>query len=464
MSMSLIESLNRTGIDLEIHRPGDTTFDALADRFTTHPGVEADYVVAVRPGDAEAVQHAVAAAHTHGAGLLTVCNGSNTGAQLCGESETVILDLSRLDRVLEVDVANGYARVEPGVSYAALSAYLAEHGHALQVDSERDGSASIVGSTFAKGIGYTPYGEHALVQCGAEFATPYGELVRTGMGAMPGSKTWQLYKYALGPYSDGLAMQSGLLVPTQIGVWLMGQVPVTQTLAYEIANTQALSEVMEALREFKIANLLPGTVSLTHREFDAARHPVDASRAEWRLATALYGLPNLIALAKGAVEGALSSIDGVRSVSVEEQTASPVWKEQVSLVSGQPGGAGVSLSGIDASHAASLTLVAPIEDRYALAMDRDVRHALAEQGLPFLSEMAVVGRSLLQKVYLPYTPEVARSVERLTEVARQLVAAMQQQGIGVATQSFELAGLGLGRDRESGLAELHRKIETALTA
>src|SRR3546814_634614 len=401
MSMSLIESLNQTGMDLQLLRPGDTAFDALAERFATHPGVEANYVVAVRPGNAEAAQHAVAAAHAHGAGLLTVFNASNVGARLCGDGNTVILDLSRLDRVLEVDVANGYARVEPGVSYAALSAYLAEHGNALQVDSERDGSASIVGSTFAKGIGYTPYGEHALVQCGAEFATPYGELVRTGMGAMPGSKTWQLYKYALGPYSDGLAMQSGLLVPTQIGVWLMGQVPVTQTLAYEIANTQArskvmervrtgrgampgsktwhlykvalwpysdglamqsgllvptqigvwlmgqvpvtqplayeiantqaLSKVMETVREFKIANLLPGTVSLTHREFDAARHPVDASRVEWRLATALYGLPDLIALAKAAVEGALSSIDGVRSVSVEEQTASPVWKEQASL-------------------------------------------------------------------------------------------------------------------------------------
>ena len=463
MSMSLIESLNQTGMDLEIHRPGDTTFDALADRFKTHPGVEADYVVAVRPGDAKAAQHAVAAAHAHGAGLLTAFNASNVGARLCGDGNTVILDLSRLDRVLEVDVANGYARVEPGVSYAALSAYLAEHGHALQVDSERDGAASIVGSTFAKGIGYTPYGEHALVQCGAEFATPYGELVRTGMGAMPGSKTWQLYKYSLGPYSDGLAMQSGLLVPTQIGVWLMGQVPVTQTLAYEIANTQALSEVMEALREFKIANLLPGTVSLTHREFDEARHPENAT-SEWRLTSALYGLPNLIALARATIDGALSAIADVRAVSVEEQAGSPVWQEQAALVSGQPGVAGVSFPGIDASHAASLTMVAPIEDRFALAMGGHAKEALAQHGLPFLTEMAVVGRSLFQKIYLPYTPFNPRSEERLAESARQLVTAMQQQGIGVAAQSFELAGLGLGRDTGSGLAKLHRKIETALTA
>src|SRR3546814_14692600 len=118
-------------------------------------------------------------------------------------------------------------------------------------------------------------------------------------------------------------MQSGLLVPTQIGVWLMGQVPVTQTLAYEIANTQALSKVMETVREFKIANLLPGTVSLTHREFDAARHPVDARRAEWTLATAPYGLPALISLAKAAVEGELSTFHGVRTRSVYEQARHP---------------------------------------------------------------------------------------------------------------------------------------------
>ena len=33
MSMSLIESLNQTGMDLELLRPGDTAFDALAERF-----------------------------------------------------------------------------------------------------------------------------------------------------------------------------------------------------------------------------------------------------------------------------------------------------------------------------------------------------------------------------------------------------------------------------------------------
>lgn len=454
--MSVIESLDQAGIDLEILHPGDTTFDALAQRFATHPGVEANYVAAVRPGNAEAVQHAVAAAHAHGAGLLTVFNASNVGARLCGNGDTVILDLSRLDRVHEVDVANGFARVEPGVSYSALSAYLAEHGHALQVDSERDGSASIAGSTFAKGIGYTPYGEHALVQCGAEFATPYGELVRTGMGAMPGSKTWQLYKYALGPYSDGLAMQSGLLVPTQIGVWLMGQVPVTEVLAYEIADAAALANAVEMLREFKIANLLPGTVSLTSHEFDAARHPGESSGTGWRLTTALYGVPRLIELARNAVDGALSGMAGVEGVTAAEQAASPVWQEQAALVAGQPGQ-------WTQGRTAEITLVAPIEDRFAASMDRIARRVLAENGQPFLCELAVVGRSLLQKVYLAYDPDDPRTVEGVAATARQLVNAMRPEGIGVAAQGFELAALDLGRDSASGLADLHRKIELALT-
>lgn len=166
------------------------------DHFAMKPPEEHAPSGAVAPTSVDQIQRVLAVVREHGIPVWTISTGrnlgyggaaprmynaSNTGAQLCGESETVILDLSRLDRVLEVDVDNGYARVEPGVSYAALSAYLAEHGHALQVDSERDGAASIAGSTFAKGIGYTPYGEHALVQCGAEFATPYGELVRTGM-------------------------------------------------------------------------------------------------------------------------------------------------------------------------------------------------------------------------------------------------------------------------------------------
>ncbi len=50
---------------------------------------------------------------------------------------------------------------------------------------------------------------------------PNGELMRTGMGALPGAKTWQQYKSGLGPWIDGMFSQSNFGIVTKMGFWLM---------------------------------------------------------------------------------------------------------------------------------------------------------------------------------------------------------------------------------------------------
>ena len=51
--------------------------------------------------------------------------------------------------------------------------------------------------------------DHFDAVCGMEVVLANGEVVRTGMGALPGSKTWQQYKYGFGPYvnRDVLAIE-----------------------------------------------------------------------------------------------------------------------------------------------------------------------------------------------------------------------------------------------------------------
>ena len=48
-----------------------------------------------------------------------------------------------------------------------------------------------------------------------------GEVMRTGMGAMPDNKSWHVYKRGLGPTPDQLFMQSNYGIVTKMGVWLM---------------------------------------------------------------------------------------------------------------------------------------------------------------------------------------------------------------------------------------------------
>ena len=85
------------------------------------------------------------------------------------------------------------------MSYFDLYEYLKENAPSLMIDTPDLGWGSVVGNALERGVGYTRYGDHFMWQTGLELVLPTGELMRTGMGAVPGSKTWQLYPYARCP-------------------------------------------------------------------------------------------------------------------------------------------------------------------------------------------------------------------------------------------------------------------------
>lgn len=54
-----------------------------------------------------------------------------------------------------------------------------------------------------------------------EVVTPEGVLIRTGMGAVPNSDSWQDFRYGAGSDVDGLFAQSNFGIVTKMGFWLM---------------------------------------------------------------------------------------------------------------------------------------------------------------------------------------------------------------------------------------------------
>ncbi len=182
---------------------------------------------AIGPESAEQVQEIVRIANEFRIPLYPISTGRNLGYGGSAPvlSGSVVLDLKRMNRILEVDERNAYALVEPGVSYFDLYRHIEERGLKLWIDCPDPGWGSIVGNALDHGVGYTmnPYRDHWGAQCGLEVVTGDGELVRTGMGALPGSRTWQQFKYGYGPYLDGMFSQSNFGVVTKMGVWLMPQ-------------------------------------------------------------------------------------------------------------------------------------------------------------------------------------------------------------------------------------------------
>ena len=180
---------------------------------------------AVAPSTVEQVQAVVRVANRYRVPLYAISTGRNLGygGAAPAMSGSVVLDLKRMNRILEVSERHAYALVEPGVSYFDLYQYISERGLKVWMDCPDPGWGSLVGNSLDRGGGVTTaaYRNHFEAHCGMEVVLANGDLLRTGMGALPGARTWQQFKTGFGPWVDGIFSQSNFGVVTKMGFWLM---------------------------------------------------------------------------------------------------------------------------------------------------------------------------------------------------------------------------------------------------
>src|SRR5580698_4046963 len=110
---------------------------------------------AVAPASLEQVQAVVRAANQHGIPLYPISTGRNLayGGAAPVYSGSVVLDLKRLNRVLEVNGRNAYALVEPGVSYFDLYEQVTKAGLDVWIDPPDPGWGSVIGNALDGGAG-----------------------------------------------------------------------------------------------------------------------------------------------------------------------------------------------------------------------------------------------------------------------------------------------------------------------
>ena len=182
---------------------------------------------AVCPASVEQVQAIVRIANRYKTPLFAISTGKNFayGGPAPNVRGSVTVDLKRMNRVLELDEKRHFVLVEPGVSYMDLYRYIQERNLKVWVDTADVGWGGLLGNAMDRGIGYTlgPYRDHTAAHCGMEVVLPSGELLRTGMGALPGSGAWQEYKHGFGPDPAGLFAQGGFGIVVKMGFRLMPQ-------------------------------------------------------------------------------------------------------------------------------------------------------------------------------------------------------------------------------------------------
>ena len=179
---------------------------------------------AIAPDSVEQVQQIMRVANRYRIPIYPISTGKNLGygGSAPVYSGSVVLDLKRMNRVIEVDERNASCIVEPGVSYFDMYRHLQNTGSKLWIDAPDPGWGSLIGNALYNGGGYTApaYRNHFEAHCGMEVVLANGEVLRTGMGALPGARTWQQYKFGYGPFRDGIFKQSNMGVVTKMGFWL----------------------------------------------------------------------------------------------------------------------------------------------------------------------------------------------------------------------------------------------------
>lgn len=234
----------------------------------------------VQPGSTDDVQAIVRIAGAHGVPLWAQGQGRNNGYGGAAPrlSGGITINFRRMNRVLELDVEMGVALIEPGASFQDIYDAIDQAGADLLVSVPDLGWGSMGGNQQDNGLTYLPYGKDWRNICGLEVVTADGELLRTGLGAMEGNASWNLYRRSLGPTIEPLFFQGNLGVVTKLGLWLMPKPEVITHVHVDVARDADLIPLVDTLRRLRLDGTIDGVPCILNTLLIAS---TIAPRAQW---------------------------------------------------------------------------------------------------------------------------------------------------------------------------------------
>ena len=137
---------------------------------------------------------------------------------------SVVVNLRRMNKVLEIDGDAAYAVVEPGVSFFDLYEAVRSSGHKLWISVPDLGWGSVIGNATR-----VRRRLHAVRRARPPISAAWSSCFRAASSCAPAwarSRTagpGTSYRRSFGPSFDGLFFQSNFGIVTKAGVWLMPQ-------------------------------------------------------------------------------------------------------------------------------------------------------------------------------------------------------------------------------------------------
>lgn len=459
------------------------------DHFAMGPPEEHAASGAVAPRTVEEVVRLLKVANDYGIPVWTISTGRNLGyggaaPRMPG---TLVLDLKRMNRILEVNEAQAYAVVEPGVSYKDLYDHLQRIGSKLWIDCAAPGWGGVIGNLMDRGVGYTPMGEHFLMQqCGMQVVLSDGTVVETGLGAQGGNAAQYAYRYGHGPWIDGLFTQSNFGVVTRMGVQLMPEPPGYRPYMITFEGEEAIEPLTEAIRPLKLAQIIPNAATSTELIWEAAVQvrkdqyydgsgplPISARRkikqdldiGDWNFYGALYGPEPVMDANWEVVADSLGSIPGAKIVPASRQQESVAYSYRAELMRGVPNLTEFGcVTWIPNAGHVGFGPVVPVDGELALKQYRRIKELTHQAGFDYFGEF-VVGWRDMHHIFMPaFQLGNEEEGRRLRNLVERLIdeAAADRYGVYRTHLDFMDKVAGTYDWNDGALGKLNGKLKKAL--
>jgi len=279
--------------------------------------------IVVIPGTAQEVANVVKTCAEAGVPITARSAASSLAGGTVPVEHGVVITFARMDQILEIDIENLRAVVQPGVVNLALSQALKPHGYYYVPDPSSQGACTIGGN-----VGTNAGGPHTLLYgvtvnhvTGLEIALPSGDLVQVG-----GRKAAEATGYDLTGLLVGSEGTMGIV--TRIWVKIQPLPPVQKTLMAVYPDVETASNAVSAIVG---TGILPAAIEmmdkLSIQAIEAASHagyPLDAGAV---LLLEVDGIPEVAEelgerMAKVCRENGASEVRVARS----EAERQALWK------------------------------------------------------------------------------------------------------------------------------------------
>ena len=221
----------------------------------------------IRPANREEVQECLRVANRFRIPVYPVSSGKNWGygSRVPSRDASVLLDLSRMNRIQEFDEKLAYVTVEPGVTQRQLFQFLGARNSGLWMDATGSSpDCSLIGNVVERGFGHTPYGDHFAQVCAFEVVLPTGDLAETGFSRFGSAPSGRVYRWGVGPSLEGLFSQSNLGIVTRMTIWLMPAPEHFEAFFFQCNRHDQLAPLVEALRPLRLQGVLRSTVHIAN--------------------------------------------------------------------------------------------------------------------------------------------------------------------------------------------------------